>query len=150
MNILFVCTGNTCRSPMAEGLMKKMAEENKLDLNIKSAGTFAFDGEAVSREAVEVMKEEGIDIGSYRANIIHRDMVEEADLILTMSKSHKVQLINKYSFLEGKVYTLKEYAYSKEEDIEDPFGMGVSAYRRAKEEIKEAIQKIIDSGHGDR
>jgi len=146
MNILFICTGNTCRSPMAEGLLKDMARKKGMDINVSSAGTFAFDGQEVSMEAVEVMKEEGIDIKNHRARIIHRDLLESADLILTMSSNHKKQLQNKYDFLKGKVYTLKEFAYKKEEDIEDPFGRGIDAYKKAKEEIKEALKEIIDKG----
>lgn len=144
MNILFVCTGNTCRSPMAEGLLRDMASKKGIDINVNSAGTFAFDGEEVSMEAVEVMKEEGIDISKHKARILHRDLVESADLILTMSKNHKRQLLNKYDDIADKVYTLKEYAYKREEDIEDPFGRGLDAYKKAKEEIKEAIKEIID------
>lgn len=146
MNILFVCTGNTCRSPMAEGLLKDMAEKRGIELDVTSAGTFAFDGQEVSEEAVEVMKEENIDIATHRARIIHRDLVESAHLILTMSRSHKRELLKKYDFIRDKVYTLKEYAYGREEDISDPYGRGISAYRRAKEEIKEALKEIIDKG----
>jgi len=146
MNILFVCTGNTCRSPMAEGLLKDMAEKRGLKLEVTSAGVFAFDGQEVSKEAVEVMKEENIDIAKHRARIIHRDMVESANLILTMSKSHKRELLRKYDFIKDKIYTLKEYAYGREEDILDPFGRGVKAYKKAKEEIKEALKEIIEKG----
>lgn len=144
MNILFVCTGNTCRSPMAEALMRKYAQEKGLDVKVKSAGIYAFDGQDASKEAVHVMKEEGIDISSHRSNLLYRNLVEDADLILTMSKSHKEQLLSRYDFLTGKIFTLKEYAYSKEEDIEDPFGRGVEVYRKAKEEIKEAIKAVVE------
>lgn len=146
MNILFVCTGNTCRSPMAEGLLKDMAGKKRIELNVTSAGIFAFDGQEVSREASYVMKEEGIDISQHRAKIIHRDLLESADLILTMSRSHKRELLGKYDFLKDKVYTLKEYAYKREEDVEDPFGRGIGAYRKAKEEIKKALEELIDNG----
>lgn len=146
MNILFICTGNTCRSPMAEGLLKDMAEKKGIKLDVTSAGIFAFDGQEVSREAVEVMRGEGIDISHHRANIIHRDLLESAHLILTMSRHHKRELLNRYDFLKGKVYTLKEYAYGIEGDIEDPFGRGISAYRIAKDEIKEALEYVIDTG----
>lgn len=146
MNILFVCTGNTCRSPMAQGLMDKIAKEKGGYLKAKSAGIFAFDGQRVTREAVEALKEEGIDISDHRANIIHRDLLEEADLILTMTVSHKHALLSKFRFAEGKVYTLKEYAYSKEDDIQDPYGRGLEAYRIARDEIKAALIKAIDDG----
>lgn len=144
MNILFVCTGNTCRSPMAAGLMNDIAKEKGLDINAKSAGTFAWDGENVSKESVQVMKEEGLDIGEHRSRLINKSLMEDADLILTMSLSHKEQLISKFGFLQGKIYTLKEYAYGIEEDIADPFGQGIRAYKQARDEIKDAIDKIIE------
>lgn len=146
MNILFVCTGNTCRSPMAQGLLEDMARKKDLDIVVKSAGVFALDGQSVSREAVQVLREEGINISHHRANMIHRDLVEESDLILTMSKSHKEALLSKYDFIEGKVFTLKEYAYGLEEDILDPFGRGIDVYRHTKEEIKDALKEIIYKG----
>lgn len=146
MNILFVCTGNTCRSPMAQGLLEDMARKKDLDMVVRSAGVFALDGQSVSREAVQVLREEGINISHHRANMIHRDLVEESDLILTMSKSHKEALLSKYDFIEGKVFTLKEYAYGLEEDILDPFGRGIDVYRHTKEEIKDALEEIIYKG----
>ena len=146
MNILFVCTGNTCRSPMAQGLLEDMARKKDLDIVVRSAGVFALDGQSVSREAVQVLREEGINISHHRANMIHRDLVEESDLILTMSKSHKEALLSKYDFIEGKVFTLKEYAYGLEEEILDPFGRGIDVYRHTKEEIKDALEEIIYKG----
>ncbi|NLY77156.1 MAG: low molecular weight protein arginine phosphatase [Tissierellia bacterium] len=143
MNILFVCTGNTCRSPMAEALMKKLAEEKGIQVNVRSAGIYALDGQRASEEAVHVMEEEGIDISDHRANLLYRNLVEESHLILTMSRSHKEQLLSKYGFLKGKVFTLKEYAYSVEEDIEDPFGRSIRAYQKAKREIKDALKEVI-------
>ncbi|MCF6465036.1 low molecular weight protein arginine phosphatase [Clostridium sp. Cult2] len=144
MNILFVCTGNTCRSPMAKALLEEMAKEKGLDINVKSAGVFAFDGEKASKGAIESMKAEGLDLKGHRANIIHRDLLEEADLILTMGLSHKELLISKFDFIQGKVYTLKEYAYGKEEDIDDPFGGNIQAYNKAKEDIKEALKEMVN------
>lgn len=146
MNILFVCTGNTCRSPMAQALLEDIAKERDLDIAVKSAGVFAFDGQSVSQEAVQALEEEGIDISSHRASMIHRELLEDSDLILTMAKSHKEALISKYPFLREKVFTLKEYAYGIEEDILDPFGQGLDVYRNTKAEIKRALDEIIAKG----
>lgn len=151
MNILFVCTGNTCRSPMAQALLEEMAKEKKLDIKVKSAGVFALDGQVASINAIEVLKKERIDLTNHRARIVYRDLLEEADLILTMGKSHKDLLISKFDFIKGKIYTLKEYAYGKEEDIEDPFGGNINVYDKAKEEIKEALKvtiKKLTGGNG--
>ena len=141
MNILFVCTGNTCRSPMAQGLLEDMAKKKGLNLVVKSAGIFALDGQRVSEEAVEALKEEGIDISDHKANMIHRDLVSEANIILTMSKSHKETLLSKYDFLKGKVFTLKEYAYGVEEDVLDPFGQDIDVYRKPRRILKKHWKK---------
>lgn len=129
---------------MAQALLEKIAKEKGLEINIKSAGVFALDGEKASKGAIEAMKEEGIDLKNHRANIIYRDLLEEADLILTMGLSHKNLLISKFDFIQGKVYTLKEYAYGKEEDIEDPYGGDIHAYNKAKKEIKEALKEMVE------
>ncbi len=149
MNILFVCTGNTCRSPMAKALLEDMAQEKGIDINVKSAGIYALDGQSASKGAIEALKVEGIDIETHRASIIYKDLLEWADLILTMGISHKEILLSKYDFIRGKVYTLKEYAYDKEENVRDPFGGDIHIYNNTKEEIKEALKYIIRKTGGD-
>ncbi len=143
MNILFVCTGNTCRSPMAQALLEDKAKNLGLDIKVKSAGIFALDGQSASRGAIEALKADGIDISSHRASPIYKDLLEEADLILTMSVSHKEALLSKYDFIKGKVYTLKEYSYGIEEDVMDPFGGNLYVYKNTKEEIEKALKEVI-------
>jgi len=143
VNILFVCTGNTCRSPMAEALLKDMAKKQGIDIEVKSAGLFALDGANASKEAIEALKAEGIDIRDHRASLVHRQLLEEADLILTMSLSHKEALLSKFNFIKDKVYTLKEYAYGKVEDVADPFGGDINVYNSTKEEIKKALEEVV-------
>ena len=143
MNILFVCTGNTCRSPMAQGILKEKAKENGLDIVVKSAGIYALDGQNASKNAVKSLALDDIDISSHRANIIHRDLVEEADLILTMGNSHREVLISKYDFIENKTYTLKKFAYGIDEDVRDPFGGDINVYNNTKEELKKALDEVV-------
>ncbi|NLJ97706.1 MAG: low molecular weight protein arginine phosphatase [Tissierellia bacterium] len=144
MNILFVCTGNTCRSPMAAALLEEMARKEGMDIKVKSAGIFAQAGQKASKGAIHVLKMDGIDIeDTHKASMVSLDLLKEADLILTMGTSHKDALISRFKFVEGKTYTLKEYAYGIEEDIEDPFGGDIYIYNSTKDEIKDVLKDII-------
>lgn len=143
MNILFICTGNTCRSPMAAAILEDMAKREGVDINIKSAGVLAQDGQRASRGAIDALKLDGIDIeNTHRARMVSVQLLKEADLILTMGISHKEALIAGFDFIGDKIYTLKEYAYGIEEDIRDPFGSDLQMYNTIKDEIKSALENI--------
>ncbi len=142
--ILFVCTGNTCRSPMAAALLKEMAEEKGLDIEVDSAGIFAFSGDSASREAVEVLRKKQIDISDHRSKLVTDNLLEEADLVLTMTYSHKETLLFKHPFVSRKIYTLKEYAYGLAEDVHDPYGRGLKAYKEVGNELREVLEKVLE------
>ncbi len=106
------CTGNTCRSSMAEGILKRKLEHTlggRGRFCVTSAGLSAFDGSPASDEAIRVMKEKGIDIASHRAKSVSREMVNDADLILVMTLTHKRTVLDRFPDAQGKVFTLKEY-----------------------------------------
>lgn len=140
MNILFVCTGNTCRSPMAAAIMAKKAEERGIDVRIESAGIFANEGENASSEAIIVMMEYGIDLTGHHAQSINEELIEKSDLILTMTPAHKMIFDN---VAGKKTYTLSEYA-GIEGDIEDPFGGDVEDYQIAAKQIELAVDKVLE------
>ena len=128
---------------MAQALLEEIAWKEGIDLEVKSAGIYASDGQNASMGAVEALGAEGIDIGAHRASTVNEKLLKWADLILTMGKSHKKALLSRYDTIENKIYTLKEYAYGIEGDIADPFGGDINIYNDTKEEIKNALMHII-------
>lgn len=151
MNILFVCTGNTCRSSMAEGIFKEMLKKNnQKHIKVSSAGISATEGQPANLKAIKVLEEKGIDISLHRSKQINDDMIKRSDLILTMTDIHK-KIIKKYFPNSiNKIFTLKEYAYKindekmdrNNSDIADPYGMDYIVYEQSMMEIDAEIEKI--------
>ncbi len=106
--ILLVCTGNICRSPMAEIVMRRDFEQRDGDVEVVSAGTGAWDGASASEGAYLVALENGLDLSNHRARLLTREVVEHSDLILTMARHHRVRVEELAG--EGKTYLLGEYA----------------------------------------
>ena len=143
MKILFVCTGNTCRSPMAEGILKDMAKKEGLDLEVKSAGLAVYDGDNAAKNSIEAMREIDIDILNHRSSQLHRGLIEESDLILTMASGHKHGILMDFTMYGNKVFNLLEYAYGRDKDVEDPYGGSLELYRKTRDEIYEAVVEIV-------
>lgn len=145
MKVLFVCTGNTCRSPMAEGILRQMAKDKGLDIEVGSAGIAVYDGDLAAKNSIDAMKEINIDISQHRSAQLHRAMIEEYDLILTMSSGHKHGILSNFPRSGDKVFTLLEYAYGTNKDVADPYGGSLGIYLETRDEIYGAIEEIVGS-----
>ncbi len=132
---------------MAEAMLKELINKfnGEKNINILSAGIWAISDQKASKHSIDSLKEKNIDLSSHRSKLLTKELVQEADLILTMTKNHKMQIIHGIPASKNKVYTLKEYAYgpSKDIDISDPYGQEIEIYRACAEEIEEALKKVI-------
>jgi protein-tyrosine-phosphatase len=141
--VLFVCTGNLCRSPMAEGLLQhKLAQKDLAGRHeVHSVGVWAIDGRPASPNAVAIMAERGIDIKDHTARTITSSDVAEADLILVMSREHAELIRNTWPQYGWQVYLLSEMT-GKRKDVEDPYGGSIEEYRACAD----VIARYIDQG----
>ncbi len=143
--IMFICTGNICRSAMGEGYLKKIARENNIDVYVCSSGIYAEDGAQASYLAKEVMKEYNVNLSEHRATNTRNSNIEEMDIILCATTSHKQLLVQMYPEQKEKIYTIKEYAYgtnTENKDISDPWGYDITVYRHCASELTMAIDNI--------
>jgi protein-tyrosine-phosphatase len=170
--VLFVCTGNSCRSPMAEGILKKMLKENKLDnFEVGSAGTSSLDGAFPSLFAMEVAKTQNVDLTHHRSHQLNQQILRKADLILAMSNEHLEQIQKMDEKTLEKTYLLKTFpqhhpafsskthtghpsgkdlSMTKNENkssevsyIKDPIGGSIEDYNRCFLEIEKEIRRIF-------
>ncbi|HIE13615.1 MAG TPA: low molecular weight protein arginine phosphatase [Desulfotomaculum sp.] len=142
-HILFVCTGNTCRSSMAEAIFKNLlVSEGIEDVDVSSAGTFALPGSPATPEAVEALTGWGIDLNSHKARLLSPEMVREVDLVLTMTARHKATVLEMVPDAKDKVFTVSEYA-GLAGDIPDPIGKPVFFYRQYAEEIRRLCRVVL-------
>lgn len=142
-HVLFVCTGNSCRSIMAEAYLKKRAEEEALHIEIRSAGTFGARGLSPTREALEVISREGIDPAGLGSKTLTDEFINWADVILVMESAHKNKIIDMVPEAAAKVKYLAEYGAAEGQSIPDPIGRSLEYYVECFNSIKSHIEELI-------
>ena len=144
--VLFICTGNVCRSPMAEGLFRDLVEKNDADFAVKSAGVGAQDGQPPSENSVRAMQDLGIDITSQRSQMLTAELASEADMIIGMTQGH-VEMVNlMYPQAADKTFMLREFDESlplHEREIADPIGGSYEIYCLCRNQIREGIDSLL-------
>ena len=150
MKIMFVCTGNICRSAMAHWMLLKKIEDKKIqNVEVYSCGIYAENGDIPTYEAKRVMEEYGVNLSKHRATNIQNSNIEDMDLILCATSSHNIAVIDLYPELKEKVFTMKEYVnYNREfhspVDIKDPWGYDIDTYSSCAAEIDECLELLGD------
>ncbi|MFZ5586811.1 MAG: low molecular weight protein arginine phosphatase [Thermodesulfobacteriota bacterium] len=168
--ILFVCTGNTCRSSMAAAIASHLKEERRLDIPVASAGLAAWEGAPATPEAIQAVAEMGIDLRDHRARQVTADLVAGADLVLTMTGAHRERLRELYPEAGAKIFTLKEYvrdrqaalpagegrvedgtgnaagrpAGAHDDDIPDPIGRPLAVYQDTARQLADLVGQALE------
>lgn len=142
-HIVFVCTGNTCRSPMAEVLFKNILNQQAMnEVNVSSAGLMAGQGPA-SFQAQKVMQRRGLNLSDHISKMLNQDLVQKADLILTMTEGHKKIILAQFPDAISKTYTLGEWSEIGN-DIDDPYGGDEAYYDACANQLSQYLVKISE------
>lgn len=177
VNILFVCTGNVCRSPMAEGFLRHEAQLRGIDIQVRSTGTHAWTGRAATIDGRRIMAELGVPIDDHRTLELDGRLVDWADLIIGMSREHVRETIRAFPDAAARTFTMKGFLEllpslppyedtgswleeaarlrdsgdaPADQDIEDPMGERQEAYRRVAAEIRELVDRLAEGFEGKR
>src|SRR6266566_9396934 len=143
--ILFVCTGNVCRSPMAEGIFRQ-AIRGRSDYRVVSAGLGAMEGQSPSPYAVQAVRELGIDISGQRSRMLTPELVHQADFIFGMTHSHIDTVMLLYPQAAEKTFLLREFDETLdffEKDISDPIGGSYDVYVNCRDQIEQGIASML-------
>src|SRR2546426_10887070 len=143
--ILFVCTGNVCRSPMAEGLMRRLLHEPG-EFRIMSAGLGALDNQPPTELAAQVMAELGVDISHHLSQSLRVPLVEQADFIFTMTRQQQDAIAAIYPVAAEQTLVLREFDDAEVigRDIPDPIGQPLEVYRRTRDQIQRALPSVLE------
>lgn len=144
--ILFVCTGNSCRSVMAEGFLRQIMEQRgRRDIQVMSAGTGTMPGMGPTLETIQAMWERGVDVSGHLSQVLTPDLVRHADAVFCMTEDHREQVLELDPSAEEKVYLLKPFRnpdQRSDPDVPDPIGQPMSVYQSCAAAIRDAVGRV--------
>ncbi len=145
MKILFICTGNICRSPLAEGYLRYLAEKDPAlaGLEIDSAGTLALTASTPSYESIMVADENGFSIDEQVSQQLNEHLLSSSDYVLVMCENHKKWIKTHFPAYSDKVYLLRTFNGDSEKEIPDPMGMDIDVYRKIFSLIKPSVDNFV-------
>ena len=141
----FICTGNSCRSPMAECYFTSIINKKNAEVEIFSAGVACCNGWNASKEAIEIMKILNLDLSSHRSSSLNDEMVETADMLIVMTNAHKHAILHKWPKTAKKIYLLREFEENsniKDLEIMDPVGFPVEIYDKCFSLMKKPLERL--------
>lgn len=144
LRVLLICTGNTCRSPMAEAILRDLASPT---MAVSSAGTATEGGQPMAAAAQTVLKEHGLPVRPHRSQAVSEGLLQESDVVLTMTAGQAQDLMRRFPGASGKVRTLAAAA-GETGDVVDPVGMGHDAYATAYDQIETLLRRFVEHERG--